>query len=61
MPARSPATPLLSTQKLMRCLTTDHMIWILRQRLAKAQEARIPSWAGASLAGSHVKTMRLTH
>jgi hypothetical protein len=45
----------------MRCLTTDHMIWILRQRLAKAQEARIPSWAGASLAGSDVKTMRLTH
>jgi hypothetical protein len=45
----------------MRCITTSNMIWILRKRLAKAEEAWIPSWAGASLAGSDVKAMRLAH
>jgi hypothetical protein len=45
----------------MRCITTSNMIWILRKRLAKAEEAWIPSWAGASLAGSDVKSMQLSH
>jgi len=61
MPARSPVTPLFFKQRLMRCITTSNMIWILRKRLAKAEEAWIPSWAGASLAGSDVKAMRLAH
>jgi hypothetical protein len=61
MLARSPVTPLFFKQRLMRCITTSNMIWILRKRLAKTEEARIHSWAGASLAGSDVKSMQLSH